>query len=117
MLFCSVVQLTALLLSGAVAAPPDSLLLPLLKILRLVVATPPVAEAGRKLRADLVVLLLYSGGECTGSQPAALAVPCALIIPQALEGRSLLTGARSNPLPGRAAHAPGVLQPLHRLPR
>ena len=43
-------------------APPDSLLLPLLKILRLVVATPPVAEVGRKLRADLVVLLLYSGG-------------------------------------------------------
>jgi hypothetical protein len=26
------------------------------------VATPPVAEAGRRLRADLVVLLLYSGG-------------------------------------------------------
>ena len=45
-----------------VSAPPDALLLPLLKVLRLVIATPPVAEAGCKLRADLVVVVLYSGG-------------------------------------------------------
>ena len=43
-------------------APADALLLPLLKILRLVVATPPPAEAGRKLRSDLVLIILYSGG-------------------------------------------------------
>ena len=46
----------------AVSAPPEALLLPLLKVLRLVIATPPVAEAHRKLRADLVVVVLYSGG-------------------------------------------------------
>ena len=55
-------------------APPDSLLLPLLKILRLVVATPPVAEAGRKLRADLVVLLLYAP-RAHAQPPLALPAP------------------------------------------
>ena len=38
------------------------MLLPLLKVLRLVVATPPVAEAGRRIRSDLVLLILFSGG-------------------------------------------------------
>ena len=47
---------------ATVFAPPDALLLPLLKVLRLVIATTPVVEAGRKLRADLVLVVLYSGG-------------------------------------------------------
>ena len=44
------------------AGPGDALLLPLLKLLRLIIATPPPAESAHRMRADLVTLLLYSGG-------------------------------------------------------
>lgn len=43
-------------------SPADALVLPLVNIIRLVVATSPAAEAGRKLRSDLVLVILYSGG-------------------------------------------------------
>lgn len=39
----------------------DALLLPLLKLFRLLIATQPPAEAARKLRSDLVCLLIFSG--------------------------------------------------------
>ena len=50
---------------GADPEVTETLLLPLLKLLRLIVATPDSllpSEAARKLRADLVGLLLTSGG-------------------------------------------------------
>ena len=50
---------------GADPEVTETLLLPLLKLLRLIVATPDSllpSEAVRKLRADLVGLLLTSGG-------------------------------------------------------
>ena len=39
----------------------DALLLPLLKLFRLLIATQPPAEAARKLQSDLVCLLIFSG--------------------------------------------------------
>ena len=40
----------------------SNLLLPLLQLLRLLIATPPPTEAARRLRSDLVTLLIASGG-------------------------------------------------------
>ncbi|KAL1508257.1 hypothetical protein AB1Y20_004374 [Prymnesium parvum] len=45
-----------------VLRPTDAPLLPLLKLLRLVIATAPPIEAGRRLQSDLVVVLRFSGG-------------------------------------------------------
>jgi hypothetical protein len=51
---------------GDASAEPEaeggSLLLPLLQLLRLLIATPPPVEAARRMRSDLVTLLIASGG-------------------------------------------------------
>ena len=46
---------------GAEGGTIDALLLPLLKLLRLLIATRPPAEPVRKLQSDLVCLLIFSG--------------------------------------------------------